>query len=378
MSNIDFAALRGKGVHLANYTPPAQTSNGNGSHAPAEAKQVLRVLDTLTLVTTEPPPLHWLAEGVFCRGKLTLFGGREKRGKSLVALALAVAIASGADDVAGIAVKAGRVLLIDAENGERELHRRLRAMGLAAEYAENLTVAEARGFELREHLDQVRDLAARTGADLVLLDSFRSLWRGDERDEAEVAAALDPLRQLAHETDAAISVVHHAQKSGEEYRGSTAIGASIEWCVMLDRDREDPDKTRRRLANPLARFAPERPDRWLQIRSGGDDGPVSLAAAEAFAPEHAAPVRDEIEAELREYIAGVPSATALKGGGTVAHPGWTRAELATAVGRDHRNGTFRRAVQRIADSGVLHRNAENRWQRSPTFEDFDSLAEEAS
>lgn len=322
----------------------------------------LRVLDTLHLVTSEPPPLDWLAEGIFCRGKLTLLGGREKRGKSLVALALAVRIASGGGDVAGIAVKPGRVLLIDAENGEREIHRRLRAMGLEAMHAANLTVAEARGFELRQHLDLVAELAEDHRADLVLLDSFRALWRGDERDEAEASSALDPVRDLAHDTERSYSMIHHAQKGGEEYRGSSAIGASVEWCVMLDRDREDPDKTRRRLANPLARFAPERPDRWLSIRSHGDDGPVSLQAAEAFVREHQTPARDEIEAELREYLERCANcAKPLKGDGTVAHPGWTKAELASAIGRDHRSGTFRRGLERIADQGLIHRNGNDRW-----------------
>ena len=392
---IDYVALRGEPrFHLADYARPSP----NGNATPVEIArpaptQVLRVLDTHKLVTTTPPPLDWLADGVWCRGKLTLFGGREKRGKSLVQLALAVCMASGGGEVGGITVSGGRVLLIDAENGEREIHRRLRAMGLGAEHAANLTVAEAHGFELRKHLDQVAALAERHGADLVLLDSYRSLWRGDERDEAEVAAALDPLRQLAHDTEVAISLVHHAQKGGEEYRGSSAIGACIEWAVMLDREREDTDKTRRRLANPLARFAPERPDRWLQITSGGDDGPVGLASASPFVREHEAPVRGEIEAELVAYIEGCqgvgpyigPDPLTPPGNigdlegcqgvdpriarGTLTPPSWTSGDLARAIGRDRRASSFRRALQHVADLGVIHRNAAERWERSETLLD---------
>lgn len=233
---------------------------------PPEPNEKLRPLDTYRLTTTEPPPLDWLAEGIFCRGKLTLFGGREKRGKSLVQLLLAVKMASGGGELAGIPVKPGRVLVADAENGEREIHRRLRAAGLAPEHADRLTFVEARGFDLRYDLRQLIDLAAGV-YDLVLLDSFRALWRGDERDEAEIAAALDPLRQLAHDEQIAVGLTHHAQKAGDEYRGSTAIGASIEWAVMLDRAHDDPDKTRRRLVNPLARFAPSAPTAgWRSYR----------------------------------------------------------------------------------------------------------------
>jgi hypothetical protein len=331
----------------------------------------LRELDTAALVQRAPDPLHWLADGVYCRGKLTLKGGREKRGKSLVQLALAVCMASGGGEVAGIPVKPGRVLIVDAENGEREIHRRLRASGLDTEGARNLHIAEARGFDLRQDLKLAADLAQRHAVDLLVLDSFRTLWRGDERDEAEVAAALNPIRDLAHDTDIAVSLIHHAQKGGEEYRGSSAIGACIEWCVMLDRDPQDPDKARRRLANPLARFAPERPDRWFRVESEGDDGPVSLEETEAFVREYEAPVREGLEARLREWIAGCGSGTApIRADTTGTTPeGWTHAELARAVGRRRDDKTVRRAVGRLADLGVIHLNGDGRWQRSETLLD---------
>ena len=92
----------------------------------------LRTLDTHALLTTSPPPVKWLADGIYAAGKLTLFGGREKGGKSLVQMLLATTMASGGGQVAGITVAPGRVLLVDAENGESELHRRLRATRLPA------------------------------------------------------------------------------------------------------------------------------------------------------------------------------------------------------------------------------------------------------
>ncbi len=297
----------------------------------------LRVLDTFALVTTEPPPLDWLAEGVFTRGKLSMPGGREKVGKSMLAMAIAVAMASGGGTVAGIPVKAGVVIGVDAENGEREIHRRLRGMGLAPAHAANYVAVEARGFDLRADLGHLTALVDTYGPALLLLDSFRALWTGDERDEAQVAAALDPLRALAHDRDIAIGLLHHARKGGDEYRGSTAIGAAVEWVVMLSREREDTDRTRRRLSNPLARFAPEREDRWLSIRSDGDDGAVTLAKAEAFVPERDHPVRDTVALAI---------AGALKGPMTVA-------AIATAIGRDPKDRTVRDALKDMAERGMV-------------------------
>lgn len=328
----------------------------------------LRVLDTLAMLTTKPPPLDWLADGVFCRSKLTLFGGREKRGKSLVQLALAVCMASGGGECAGIAVKKGRVLLLDAENGERETHRRLRALGLEPAYAENLTVVEVRGFELRDHLDEVKRLADEHLADLVLLDSFRALWRGDERDEAEVAAALDPLRELAHDSSAAYALTHHAQKGGEEYRGSSAIGACIDWCCMLDRTEADPMKARRRrLTNPLARIAAERDERWLTIVSGGDEGPVSLTTAAPYVPTYEAPKRDEIKARVREIVEGCGGVDPLTKDHTTS-PSWTTADLARALDLDPKDWTLRQAVEQLRDEGLIYRNDARRWERTPNVD----------
>jgi len=211
-----------------------------------------------------------------------MMGGREKSGKSLLEFGISSCAASGGGSLAGIAIAPAKTLIIDAENGEREIHRRLHAIGLDPVFAKMLVIVEVRGFELREDLDRVVDLIDRHRPDRVVMDSFRSLWRGDEHDNAEVAEALDPVRALAHDREVAIDMVHHAQKGGDEYRGSTAIGACVDWVVMLSRVREDDDRTRRKLSNPMARIGRERPDRWLSIRSEDDDGPVSIEKAEPY------------------------------------------------------------------------------------------------
>ena len=257
--------------------------------APAPRSEPVRtpprvtVLDMHELLTTDPPPLDWRVDGIFAGSRLTLFGGREKRGKSLVQLGFAICMACGGGELAGIDVKAGRTLIFDAENGKDEVQRRLHAMGLPRRHERELIVAEVRGFDLRYDLDEVTRLVDQYDPDLVLLDSFRALWRGDERDEAQVAECLYPLADLAHDGRAAWGLTHHAQKSGEEYRGSTGIGAAVDWIVMIDRIRNDPERRhRRRISNEMARMARERDDRWLSIRSESDDGPLSFAEIEPY------------------------------------------------------------------------------------------------
>jgi hypothetical protein len=294
-----------------------QSRRRNG-HRVSQAQ--LRELDTLALLTGTPPPLRWIADGLDAEAAFTMTGGREKSGKSLLQLAISACAASGGGNLAGIAVAPAKTLIIDAENGEREIHRRLHAIGLDLVFASRLIIVEVRGFELREDLDQIVDLIDRHRPDRVVMDSFRSLWRGDEQDNAEVADALDPVRALAHDREVAIDMVHHAQKGGDEYRGSTAIGACVDWVVMLSRVREDEDRTRRKLSNPMARIGRERPDRWLKIKSDDDDGPVWIEKAEPYKrpkprDEKAQAVLDALTEDtqsVREIAdeAGVPKSTA--------------------------------------------------------------------
>ena len=127
---------------------------------PAAAK--LRRLDVARMLTTEPAPVDWLVEGVAARGALTLLAGREKEGKSMVALAVGACVLSGGGSVAGLTCRPGRVLIVDAENGESEAHRRVRALGLDARHVENIEYVEPRGFDLRGDLRELGRLLERS------------------------------------------------------------------------------------------------------------------------------------------------------------------------------------------------------------------------
>jgi len=251
----------------------ALVSDGDGHEktpdVPARAAPVvkLRRLDVARILTTEPAPVDWLIEGVAARGALTLLAGREKEGKSMIALAVGACVLSGGGSVAGLACRAGRVLIVDAENGEAEAHRRVRALGLDSRHIANIEYVEPRGFDLRGDLRELDRLLERSRPDLCILDSFRTLWGGEENSSGEVAGALDPLRALLRDRGVAGVLIHHLGRRGGEYRGSSAIGASVENLLELARVEGDPDRRRRRLRNSRCRFEEEAPDRWLTIEA---------------------------------------------------------------------------------------------------------------
>ncbi|HTB49682.1 MAG TPA: AAA family ATPase, partial [Solirubrobacteraceae bacterium] len=80
------------------------------------------------MVATPPPPVPWLAPPMLPRAALTALYAPGGDGKSLLSMALAVAIAYGSE-LAGIECKHGMTVYLDAENGESEIHRRIYMLG---------------------------------------------------------------------------------------------------------------------------------------------------------------------------------------------------------------------------------------------------------
>lgn len=319
-------------LHLA---PPTES----GPRTPDPGVQTgctpctLRRLDVRDLLDREPEPVDWIAEGVVARGTLTLLAGREKEGKSLIALALAARLAAGGGDLVGIDVQAGRALIVDGENGQREIHRRIRALGLTSEQAGQLEVFEAVNHDLRSNLDELDRVLETHQPDLLVLDSWRSLWGGEENDSGEVARVLDPLRALVRRHQVAAILIHHLSRAGA-YRGSTAIGASVEAVVALERNPEDDDRRRRRMRMLACRYEQEAPDRWLRIEADRSRGLLLIDPAEPFKARTGA--RDDAEDALLGALPVEPS---------------TFAAWARAAGLDPKHGTTRNARDKLADNG---------------------------
>lgn len=320
-----------------------QTANGKGAK--------LRRLDVARMHREEPPPVPWVVEGLVVRGMLTVLNGREGEGKSLLAMALAAGVLTGQSE-GGLACHQGRVVIVDAENGEREIHRRVRTLELPAGEIE---VFEAQGFDLRKDSGELESALEAHRPDLLVLDSYRTLWGGEENDSGEVAAVLDPLRNLVRRFGAGALLLHHSGKVNGAYRGSSAIGASAELGFTLARSDADPeDSPRRYLATWKCRPAEKPPRRWLRLSV--EAGRVFIDEADApeeEEPTKPAPVAEELTPRVLAALAEAPQALA---------------DVARGVGYDPKNRSVRRVLGALLEAGKAEKvGPENRpgWKVSP-------------
>jgi hypothetical protein len=252
------------------------------------------------MLREEPPPVPYVVDPLLVEGCVTMLAGREGQGKSMFSLAVASAIGHGAR-VAGFACRPGRTLVVDAENGQREAHRRVRGLSVKPG---TLVYVEAVGFSLGTDIRLLAELVDEHAPTVLVLDSLRSLSPGlDENDSRPVEAVLRPVSRLAQDKGLPVLLLHHAGKSGVEYRGSTAIGAAVEIGFTLSRHEDDPEKrTRRRLACWKCRPAPEPEPVWLSLDSV--EGRVALAQAEPYEGASARP-RDRHRDDVLRALSGI-------------------------------------------------------------------------
>jgi 5S rRNA maturation endonuclease (ribonuclease M5) len=304
----------------------------------------LRRLDVGRMVRETPPPIPWRVEPLVADGHLTMLYAVPGEGKSLLAAALAAATAHG-EEIAGLACRRGRSLYIDAENGEGEIHRRIKTLGLPAD---GVAMYEANGFDLRRGVEGLERLVQAEQADLLILDSLRSLAPGlEENDPAQVSSALDPLRHLAHRTGVAVLVIHHANKAGQDYRGTSAILASVDLAYRLGRA-DGEDRSLRFLEPRKVRIAAEPPKRWLRLSV--ERGMVLIDEADGPSEEPgdsaAAPARDDLVPRVEVELGAEPR---------------TRADIARAVGRDAKDGSVGRVLDYLASKGRAAK-VDGRWK----------------
>ncbi|TVQ52094.1 MAG: ATPase, partial [Rhodobacteraceae bacterium] len=202
------------------------------------------------------PPREWLAEDLIPSRTVTLLSGDGGVGKSLLALQLAVAVATGGAWI-GRAVREGPAMVLSAEDDVDELHRRLdailRADDLDFAAAGDLTLRSLAGEDaLLAALDRksnmlaptplLAELDARLGEErpaVLILDTLADYFGGVENDRAQARAFIGILRGLAIAHGCAVVVLAHpsvaGMASGSGLSGSTAWNASVRSRLYLDR-----------------------------------------------------------------------------------------------------------------------------------------------
>lgn len=187
---------------------------------------------------------EWLADKLVPKGGLTVLGGDPKTGKTLLALELGFAVASGREFL-GRDVSPAAFLYVTEEGTQFEIAKRAKRLLAHGEpelptlvlWREGVRFDEPRTWQL------VRDtLAELDRPTLLVLDPLRDLLAGDENDSASIAAVGRAIQGLLRDfPELTIVLIHHLSKrregsGGFRLRGSSALWGKVDCTILLRAD----------------------------------------------------------------------------------------------------------------------------------------------
>lgn len=207
--------------------------SGQAARPSADERPRFKTITAQELFSMVIPPQLWIVQDVLPAGA-TLFVGRSKDGKSMMAWNICMAVATGGTALGRYPVHQGHVLYLALEDGERRAQKRLKEQMVLANMdapPEHLEIVPwdvprmGEGFEpalltwLDDHLS----------ATLVVVDILEKIRPRRIRNGSVYAddyAAIAPLQHIAQERNVAVLIVHHSNKTKPEDFRDSASGST--------------------------------------------------------------------------------------------------------------------------------------------------------
>ena len=215
-------------------------------------------------------------------------------GKSMFALSAALAIAGGGTFLGwkpdGRKTGSGwRVLYVDGEMHIGDIQERARLLLEAVPDLNREMVGENLSFLARQHQEPLalfpsitdaegmafmRERVRKGSFDLVILDNFSTLGEVEDENAASSFNAIQEFLLNLKVQGVATMLVHHANKTGEDFRGSSKLAATFETIVLLEHLKEETE-------HGAAQFRV----RWDKVRAGGPKRKVQDVVAKLITEE---------------------------------------------------------------------------------------------
>jgi hypothetical protein len=203
-------------------------------------------------IFAELAPPSYVAEGILRRGSLTLIGGYGSSGKTWLAVALLVAVATGNRWLGRFQCHQGPARFFDYESDTYEMKRRIQrvALGMGIRDAvTSLDLVSLPRLYLTQSDSEARFTELAKDRAIVIIDSLRAASLGLDENDSRIREGLDRLRAVANRTQCAFVVVVHAKKTSgaageidnrETLRGSSAIFDAADLVLTVGYKKKKP------------------------------------------------------------------------------------------------------------------------------------------
>ena len=202
-------------------------SEANGHDKTATAP--IALLRPFPVKPDDIPPRPWLVPGLLLRRQVTILVAPPGSGKSLLTLQLGMAACANVTWHGWRPRGQFKVLIINAEEDEDEMRRRLWAAQqemdiddgklegfFLAGSQDNLVIAKAdartKTVKREPMLERIIESVQANGIDIVIVDPFAETFEGDENSNSELKWCGVLWREVARRCNCAVLLVHHTRK----------------------------------------------------------------------------------------------------------------------------------------------------------------------
>ena len=195
--------------------------------------ELLQIKPLRHIMSRYYPEQEYVVDGIVPEASITILSGTSRSYKTYTLLHMATSVASGTMMFGTFATRQTGVLIIDEENGERLLQKRLFQLGSASDLPVHFL--SFGGFNTSDtYIGEVLRACKKNDIKLIIIDSLIRIHSGDENSAKDMSKVFKQLRRFT-ENGIAVLVTQHNRKqgayggnTGDEMRGSSDIMAAVD------------------------------------------------------------------------------------------------------------------------------------------------------
>jgi hypothetical protein len=199
--------------------------NGLPTPTPAPERKIVSVNELLKMT---PNPEPFLLQGIIVKGSINALTSDSGRGKSLLALKMVEAIATGEKFLGEFVTQKSKTLVIDLEMSKDDIIERTQSIihhemdGLDFYHSQTFNICDDQDFEWLKNTISINEYK------LLVLDTYSMAHNKNENDNTEVNIVNHRLLRLINECNITILFLHHHRKlsKGEQMSQSSSRGAT--------------------------------------------------------------------------------------------------------------------------------------------------------